>query len=108
MSHYEQRQKELREKFGIDKLLMTDEFRFSEHGKPAESRHYKTRLEYLQAKYGMDGLAVEGMEKPKKRTLADDIRLRDVEQARGEKLFAIAGEGIRKEPMRFWVSVKFN
>jgi hypothetical protein len=105
VSHYEQRQKELREKFGIDKLLMTDEFRFSE-SKPAESRHYKTRLEYLQAKYGMDGLAVVGMEKPEPRTLADDIRLRDVEQARGEKLFAIAGEGIRKEPMRFWVSVK--
>jgi len=100
--HYEARQKFLREKFGIDKLLTSNTFKFSENKPASDSRHFTSRIEYLKAKYGFKEarLQCEGMEKPKEHSLAD------VEQARGsETEYSILGEGIR-EPMRFQVVVK--
>ena len=74
---------------------------------PHVSKYHQRYLDEVAARWGITELQLEGQEeKPKARTLADDIRLRDVEQARGEKLFAIAGEGLNRTPQRFWVSVR--
>ena len=106
MTRLEEYQNRIAENYGIRKIETSDTLQFSKQNS-APSKHETDRLEYLKSKYRMDGLAVEGiMEEPKQPTLADAVLAKEGFEARGEKIFAIAGEGLNSQPMRFWIGVK--
>jgi hypothetical protein len=108
MSKFEEfRERQLAEKYGIrdGKLETTKEFTFSPPP-PNVSKFHREYMDGIRSKWGLSELQIEGREKPHQRTLADDVRERERMEARGEKLFAVAG-GHNGRFQSFWVSVRY-